>query len=127
MQKSVRAIYGFIITMLLYYIATTISRIWVCTPLGAFWKSEIRVSCIDTVILFHIDNVVSVVTDLLICILPIPLMWSIQMTRNKKVGIGMLLGAGGLATACSGTRLIYTIVVDTPDTTLGAMIFKMLA
>ncbi|KAG4437830.1 hypothetical protein IFR05_006676 [Cadophora sp. M221] len=127
MQRAVRGIYTFIIIMGLYYGASTISKIWICTPIGAFWNPSIRVSCINTVLLFRIDNYVSVITDALICILPVPLMWSIQMTIKKKIGIGLLLGAGGLATACSGTRLIYTSLVDRPDATLGAMVFKMLA
>ncbi|KAH6721874.1 hypothetical protein BKA61DRAFT_650523 [Leptodontidium sp. MPI-SDFR-AT-0119] len=127
MEKAVKGIYAFIIVMGLYYAASTISKIWICTPIGAFWNPSIRVSCINTVLLFRIDNYVSVITDALICILPVPLMWSIQMTTKKKIGIGLLLGAGGLATACSGTRLIYTSIVDKPDATLGAMVFKMLA
>ncbi|PVH83887.1 hypothetical protein DL98DRAFT_585357 [Cadophora sp. DSE1049] len=91
------------------------------------WNPAIRKSCINTTLVFRIDNILSVLTDLLILILPIPLMWSVQMTRKKKIGIGMLLGAGGLATTCSAARLIITSVQDIPDATLGATQFKMLA
>jgi len=84
-------------------------------------------SCINTSLVFRIDNILSVLTDLLILLLPIPLMWSVQMTRKKKIGIGMLLGAGGLATTCSAARLIITNIQDIPDATLGATQFKMLA
>ncbi|KAH7407285.1 hypothetical protein BKA64DRAFT_742941 [Cadophora sp. MPI-SDFR-AT-0126] len=127
MTKVVRGIYCFLTIMLLYYTAQTFSKIWVCTPLGAFWNPAIRKSCINTSLVFRIDNIFSVLTDLLILILPIPLMWSLHMTRRKKIGIGMLLGAGGLATSCSAARLIITSIQDIPDATLGATQFKMLA
>ncbi|KAK0100751.1 hypothetical protein ONS95_007201 [Cadophora gregata] len=127
MSKAVRAIYGFMIILLLYYTAQTAAKIWVCSPIGAFWNPAIRKSCINTRIVFRIDNAVSVITDLVILILPIPLLWSVQMTRKKKIGIGMLLGAGGLATICSAARMILTLVRDIPDATLGATNFKMLA
>ncbi|KAH7391671.1 hypothetical protein BKA64DRAFT_111454 [Cadophora sp. MPI-SDFR-AT-0126] len=126
-RNVVRGIYCFATLLLLYYTSTSLAKVWVCTPIGAFWNPAIRKSCIDTDSVFRMDNILSVITDLVILILPVPLMWSVQVTRKKKIGISMLLGAGGLATSCSGARLIITSAENIHDATLAATQFKMLA
>lgn len=55
------------------------------------------------------DSVISVVSDLIILVLPLPMTWSLQMSRNKKLRVTGMLSAGGLATAFSIYRLVLVI------------------
>ncbi len=55
------------------------------------------------------DSIISVISDLAILVLPLPLTWSLQMPRKKKIRVIGLLGAGGLATAFSVYRLALII------------------
>lgn len=69
----------------------------------------------------------SAVTDLAILILPIPLVWSLHMPTKKKVRIGLLLGAGGIATGASVVRLILVFQPNSfADETVSFVRFNLL-
>lgn len=72
------------------------------------------------------DTVMSVVSDLVILALPMPLLWSMQMPVKKKLGIAALLGAGGVATATSIVRLVLIFGSLAPDRTVAGIQFKLL-
>ncbi|EEA25140.1 conserved hypothetical protein [Talaromyces marneffei ATCC 18224] len=76
-------------------------------------------SCLNQGKVIVADSVMSVVTDLAILILPLPLTWSLQMPLEKKLKVIGLLSAGGLATGFSLYRLVM-IVQDgqSPDQTM---------
>lgn len=54
--------------------------------------------------MFQGDTMISVITDILILILPIPMAWRMQAPRWQKVKIVFLLGAGGAATLTTVVR-----------------------
>ena len=66
-------------------------------------------SCLDQAAALIADSVISVVSDIIILILPLPLTWSLQMSRNRKLRVMGLLGAGGLATGFSLYRLVLVL------------------
>lgn len=105
-KKSVIFIYVFLVLMLLYYIPAVIVKIRICMPIAKFWEQDLPGSCLDQSAIIMADAVVSVVSDLIILILPLPLTMRLQLPHKKKMRVMGMLGAGGLACASSVIRLI---------------------
>ncbi|KAE8378626.1 hypothetical protein BDV26DRAFT_261238 [Aspergillus bertholletiae] len=101
-------IYVFLGCLTIYYIVAEIVKIRMCDPVPAYWTME-PASCLDQTAALIADSVISVVSDILILVLPLPLTWSLQMSRSKKLRVVGMLSAGGLATAFSIYRLVLVL------------------
>jgi hypothetical protein len=113
--------------MLAYYIPAVIVKIRICNPISRFWDPTIAGTCLDKNSIILADAVVSVASDLIILILPIPLTLSLQMSTRRKMRVMGILGAGGLAVASSIIRLALIVVTgQSKDASLAFMRINML-
>ncbi|KAK0118650.1 hypothetical protein ONS95_007532 [Cadophora gregata] len=127
-RKTTRFIYVFIVLMLMYYLPVMIIKIRICNPISVLWTPGLPAVCLDRVKLFYCDTVMSALTDVVILVLPIPLVWSLKMPLNRKIQIAALLGAGGLATGASIVRLFLVFQPnDFIDETVSFIRFNLLA
>ncbi|CAO2654585.1 Nn.00g113180.m01.CDS01 [Neocucurbitaria sp. VM-36] len=74
-----------------------ISAHWRPTP-GACWPAEVRIYSI------YVQAGFSIATDLICSLLPIVIMWNIQLPFRKKMSIWALMAIGLVCTACSAVR-----------------------
>ena len=119
-KKSVIFIYTFTGLLLAYYIAGLVVKIRPCMPVSDYWESD-HSNCLDQRAVIMCDSIVSVVSDILILFLPLPLTWSLQMEAKKKLRVMGILAAGGLATGFSIYRL--AMIVQTGDSPNQTMVF----
>lgn len=94
--------------LILYYGSGLIIKIRICWPIEAYWLGETD-KCLDQSAIITADSILSVISDLAILLLPVPLTWSLQLPMKKKLRVIGLLAAGGLATAFSVYRLIMIL------------------
>jgi hypothetical protein len=126
-RKCIIFIKIFMGIMLAYYIPAVIVKIRICNPIPRFWDDTIAGTCLDKNSIILADAVVSVVSDLIILILPIPLTWSLQMSTKRKMRVMAILGAGGLAVASSIIRLALIVVTgQSTDVSFAFMRINML-
>ncbi|KAA8652848.1 hypothetical protein EYZ11_003305 [Aspergillus tanneri] len=112
-------IYVLLGCLTVYYIVAEIVKIRMCDPIPAYWDLRKEASCMDQRAALIADSVISVVSDFIILVLPLPLTWSLQMSRNKKLRVIGMLSAGGLATAFSIYRLVLVLRDgNSPDQTI---------
>jgi hypothetical protein len=105
-------IYTFLGCLCTYYTVALIVKIRMCNPVPYYWLGATLPgggTCLDQTAALIADSVISLVSDIIILILPLPLTWSLQMSRNKKLRVIGLLSAGGLATAFSLYRLVLVL------------------
>lgn len=103
-------IYIFLACLCCYYTVALIVKIRMCAPIPMYWLGDVPGgTCLDQTAALIADSVISVVSDIIILILPLPLTWSLQMSRNRKLRVMGLLGAGGLATGFSLYRLVLVL------------------
>lgn len=103
-------IYIFLALLCIYYTVALIVKIRMCDPIPMYWLGDVPGgSCLDQTAALIADSVISVVSDIIILVLPLPLTWSLQMSRNRKLRVMGLLGAGGLATGFSLYRLVLVL------------------
>lgn len=104
----------FIVLIFLAYVPIAFLKIFVCKPITAYWDDYDTDSngmadgqngnCRGQATLFMGDIMISVITDVLILLLPIPLAWRMEAPRWQKIKIVFLLGAGGAATVTTVFR-----------------------
>lgn len=107
-KTKVVLIYVFLGVLCIYYIIAEVIKIRMCDPIPAYWLGN-TAKCFDQQAALIADSVISVVSDFIILVTPLPLTWSLQMSRNKKLRIIGILSAGGLATAFSLYRLVLVV------------------
>ncbi len=113
-RKAVLFIYVFRGIMLAYYISAVIVKIRICSPIAKFWDADIDGTCLAKKSIILADAVVSVVSDVIILILPLPLAVGLQMSTKKIMAIMAILGAGGFAVVAS-TVLSVSHISSLPD------------
>lgn len=126
-RKAVLFIYVFRGIMLAYYISAVIVKIRICSPIAKFWDTDIDGTCLDETSIILADAIVSVVSDSIILILPLPLTMGLQMSTKKMMTVIAILGAGGFAVVVSIIRLALIVVTgQSKDVTLAFMRINML-
>ncbi|KAF9891861.1 hypothetical protein FE257_003346 [Aspergillus nanangensis] len=108
-KSKIIFIYVFLGCLCVYYTIAEIVKIRMCDPVPAYWELTPGASCLDQRAALIADSVISVVSDLIILLLPLPLTWSLQMSKKKKLRVAGMLSAGGLATAFSLYRLVLVL------------------
>lgn len=108
-ESVARGIYIFIFALLVAYIPIEIPKILICNPIRAFWDADVPGTCLNQRKIFIADISLAIITDIIILVAPIWLIWPLRQPLRKKVKIVFLLGAGGIATASTVFRLYLAI------------------
>jgi len=109
-RKTVKAIHAFAVFLICYYISQIVVKVRICMPISAYWSGDSS-KCLDQAAIITADSIISLISDLVILLLPLPLTWSLQLPQKKKLRVAAMLCVGGLATAFSAWRL-HLILVD---------------
>jgi hypothetical protein len=87
-------------TIGLITLSTTIiffMTIFSCHPVVFFWNKDIqRGTCLNVNTLAYANSAMSIFQDLLIILLPLPVLVKLNMGRKKKIGVGFMFAVGSL-------------------------------
>lgn len=90
------------------YLVATIFAIAQCTPRKKIWNPLMNTGhCIDTSAAYLSTAIFNVITDFAILILPMPILWKLQMPRKKKILTTAVFATGFLACVTSVWRTYY--------------------
>lgn len=80
----------------LFYMSTTIADLAICVPRhGETWSSpQFAVQCYPILNMTWAQGIYGLVSDLYIFILPLPVLWGLQMALRKKLAITAIFFAG---------------------------------
>ncbi|KAK2030574.1 hypothetical protein LX32DRAFT_716576 [Colletotrichum zoysiae] len=115
-----RALCSSMVFFLLCYITMELFKGFVCTPVQAYWDPTIpNFRCINQSTLFMCDTSVSILSDLVILVVPTVLAWRLRVSTAKRLKIILLLGTGGLGVAVTVYRmfLVFRYRAATDPTT----------
>ncbi|KAG5288856.1 Pth11-like integral membrane protein [Histoplasma capsulatum G186AR] len=94
-----------------YYIACTITLIIACQPISYYWtqvQDAKSGSCRFQPHIFYLGNAAAnVATDVLILLVPIPLVWKLQMPTSKKILVSSLFLLGTFVCVVSIIRIKF--------------------
>ncbi|KAI1183793.1 hypothetical protein F5B17DRAFT_414847, partial [Nemania serpens] len=109
---------GAIVFVTVLNIALIIATILSCIPVEREWNPTIPGHCINPVILPYLSGVSSSATDIYVLILPIILLWGLNMSTQRKTKLASVFGLGIISVASSLVRLAETPSLRTsPDAT----------
>ncbi|KAF2026714.1 hypothetical protein EK21DRAFT_73583 [Setomelanomma holmii] len=89
-----------------YNIALMLPLIFACKPFMRTWDLTITEgSCIDRTLVYMATAVLNIIADIILLILPIPVIVNLQMPRKQKAGLICMFGVGAATCVTSGLRL----------------------
>ena len=67
-----------------------------CQPITKYWRPETPGHCLSLVTIIDLYTSLNFITDLLIFVLPLPMVWRIQLSLQEKAGVFMIFILGSL-------------------------------
>ena len=68
----------------------------ICRPLKLFWDPTAKGHCGNLNAMSAVAGATNMVTDLMVMLLPVPIIWRLQMANLQKVGITIIFSFGFL-------------------------------
>ncbi|KAJ2989639.1 hypothetical protein NUW58_g3371 [Xylaria curta] len=94
------------------YGAGSIATGLACIPREKLWHPWVEGRCINRFILDSFTAFVNLAIDLGILLLPQKVIWKLQMSRKRKIGLSILFSVGIIACASAAGRAYYTVTLD---------------
>ena len=98
------------ITLILFYAATSLAKIWECTPRARIWNKTVHGSCIDIPSLFTASGFFNTMTDFIILLVPIKAVWTLQVSKKRRLGVVLVFTIGFLCVSPDTIFLPHTTV-----------------
>ena len=84
-----------IVANTMFYVAGIFAENFSCRPYNSIWDKTVPGSqCIDVKALFLSSAVLDLASDIAVLILPQMIIWSLQMSTQKKLGVSVLFTMG---------------------------------
>ncbi|KAK6352031.1 hypothetical protein TWF718_005180 [Orbilia javanica] len=114
-SKSFRwFVYGGIVYVILYSIASIIVVLLQAIPLRAYWDKSIQGKFIDGQLAFMIFGVLNCLSDLYVFFLPIREVWGIQLPKKQRLGLIFVFALGSIVCIAGIIRIYYIWIVFSP-------------
>ncbi|EQB56978.1 hypothetical protein GCG54_00002953 [Colletotrichum gloeosporioides] len=112
-QKICKAM---LVVLAVYGAWTVFGSIFMCVPVQAFWGDGTG-RCMDRLAFWFSNAALNIATDIIIVVIPIPLIRTLQISRKQKIALIMVFAVGGFVCITSIIRLrsLYEISIS-PDT-----------
>lgn len=78
----------------LLYLSGIVATSLACIPLAKLWHTWLPGKCIDRKALDICTATFNLILDIVILILPQRVIWKLQMTTSRKVGISLVFSIG---------------------------------
>ncbi|KAI0451111.1 hypothetical protein F5B21DRAFT_488212 [Xylaria acuta] len=112
------AINGGIVVVFLFNLGLFLGIVFFCIPVQKAWDNSLDGHCSSPAPLSYLSGVWNVVVDIYILVLPIPLVWDLNMSLKRKLRLIAVFGVGFFACVSSLVRLAMTPILqsDTDST-----------
>lgn len=75
-------------------IGNTLMAFLICRPFAKNWDPLLPGVCGSAIKALVATSVINLVVDLMIIVLPMPMVWQLQMAARKKIALTMTFGLG---------------------------------
>jgi len=93
---------GFVVA---FGIATTLGSIFQCQPIQRAWNKHLTGHCLDTTAFWYANAAFSILGDLLILIIPMPLVYRLNLPLNQRLSLLVVFGLGSFVIVTSVMRM----------------------
>ncbi|RGP73078.1 hypothetical protein FLONG3_6393 [Fusarium longipes] len=104
-----RVIFGTITFVILYTIIISTLLLFGCNPIQTAWDTFRFASgkCVDNAVVYIIIAVVNIISDLILFVIPIPMISQLKMPLGQKIRVAILFGIATITVATSIIRMVY--------------------
>ncbi|CAN9089920.1 unnamed protein product [Alternaria alternata] len=102
-SRRVTYIYALWVVSAMFIVMNLIAMLYIifqCTPVSWAWDTSTpggKCNPAQTLAdIYYATTAVNIATDWFCALLPIPLLWNVQLNRNAKLSVGVILGLGAL-------------------------------
>ncbi|KAI9815764.1 MAG: hypothetical protein M1827_002160 [Pycnora praestabilis] len=95
------------VSLWISFMATILSQ---CRPLSAYWELDptYPYTCISQGVFLLVFGIINVILDFLYFILPVPLIWTLQLPLRQRIAVSSLFLLGTVSCICSIIRVYYS-------------------
>lgn len=86
-----------------------------CNPVAKAYNETLDGSCLNAAVIYMAVAVVNIITDLMLFVLPIPMIVQLRMGRVQKIGAIVIFGIGSMTVGTSAVRLALLLKVLNED------------
>ncbi|KAJ5925065.1 hypothetical protein N7454_007704 [Penicillium verhagenii] len=79
-----------------WFVGALASGLLVCEPLPKFWNNDIPGRCLHTMTYFRAIAGTNLATDVLLLVLPIPIVWGLHRPAGERLGLIAVFTLGAL-------------------------------
>ncbi|KAI0531864.1 hypothetical protein GGR58DRAFT_492099 [Xylaria digitata] len=118
-QESYRAfLWVMLVIVVLTGAATSIAGVFQCNPIARAWNAEIPGTCFDQPALFFANSGINIVEDLILYVLPIRILWNMNLPLKQRIALIGIFVIGGLTIIAGIVRIpsLKEAVVSTDPT-----------
>ena len=76
------------------WIPCTLLTFWSCTPIEKNWNKAFPGRCIDQIEFFRLNGVCNLLSDVLILLLPVPMVCRLEIKTRQKVEVLLMFAFG---------------------------------
>lgn len=85
--------------VLAWGIGITVTLFLACRPLAAYWDVTVPGKCLVMVTFVYFTNISNLITDIWIFLMPVPMIWHLQLQTKKKMLLSLIF--------CIGLAYVY--------------------
>lgn len=104
-------IWAVMIFTILTHIGGTFVLLFQCNPVKKSWRPRTPGHCLPNDTTFYVLAAISIICDLIIFTMPIPLLMKVQINLRRKVGLIAIFMLGIFTTVCSIMRMVQIITI----------------
>ncbi|KAI9826043.1 MAG: hypothetical protein M1832_000492 [Thelocarpon impressellum] len=108
-RKVIYVTHGLILLAVGYVGSASLALVFGCNPIRKLWDPLVPGKCIDAMGLATFFGAMNVVTDFAIFVIPLPLLWRMELQRRTKIALWIIFGAGAFVCGVSVLRLDATL------------------
>ncbi|KAL9119007.1 MAG: hypothetical protein Q9187_004441 [Circinaria calcarea] len=110
-----------------WWLGSMLTSILICRPISLNWDKSINGTCGDVFKVELASASWNLIFDLTLVVLPMPVLWTLQMARRIKLGISATFGLGIAIAGVNIGRIVQTAVSNQQDFTYVAVDASILA
>lgn len=112
-----KAVIGVGVFINCWLIAMIFVTVFQCTPVSFFWNKNQPGRCINVTASYMSTAAINAVTDFVIVVMPLPLIWKLKLPNDRKAGLCGIFVLGSIVIVASIVRPIYITNLNTYDIT----------
>jgi hypothetical protein len=98
-KNFIRCVWASIVFVALYGTVFTFTLVFTCSPASAFWNSfdhreKFDFKCRDESAELLAAASISIIQDVIACVLPVMLLWNLRLPRRQKLAVYTIFGLG---------------------------------